>query len=272
MSRARRARARRQDLVGSIVIAMLAIAAAAGGTWWWRHNGSEARDAIGCLESADYDRLSILVDRSDALTPLQKRGVRQWVEMAVDDAAPGTRITLHALEPDHPLLVQTLFDGCRPPDGTSANRLTQNERRLCTRWREEFEKPLQTLLEATLEDASASTSPLLEAIQSVAVQDFSTFRTPDRLRRLLIVSDMLQHTAGYSHYRDDPLDYAGFASLPYARGVRASLDNVDVEIAYVGRTQHAERQTIAHGLFWEGHVEANGGRLQSIRRVTGGPS
>ena len=269
MSRARRRRARRQGILGGVVLAVLSIGALAGGAWWWQRDTAGALDALGCRQDGDHDRLSILVDRSDALTPLQKRDVQGSVEAAVAAAETGTRVALHVLAPDDPLLAVTLFEGCRPPDGTAASAWTENERRLRTRWREDFEAPLRALLRTTLEDAPAARSPLLEALQSVALRDFAS-PAPDRRHRLLIVSDMLQHTDDYSHYRGDPINYARFAELGYARRVGARLDGVDVEIAYVGRARQDARQTHAHGLFWEAHVEANGGRLLSIRRVAGG--
>ena len=271
MSRASRARRRRQNAVGHVLIGFACLALVGGGGFLgWRHVGAPDLDGTGCLVSGDHDLVSILLDRSDALTPLQKRGAQQRVRSLIEEAVPGTRVRLHVLDPDDPLLIETLFDGCRPVDGSRANALTQNERRLRARWRDEFERPLQDHLRESLRDAPADVSPLLEAIQSVALQDFAAAAAPGRDRRLLVVSDMLQHTPRYSHYRNDPLDYERFATLPYASDVGAALRDVDVEIAYVGRPAHAARQTIAHGLFWEGHVDANGGRLLSIRRLTEG--
>ena len=271
MSRVARARQRRKDALGRALLGVVALGVfTIGGFFGWQHLGADRLDEIGCLDSGDHDLVSILLDRSDALTPLQKRGAQQRVRALVEDALPGTRVRLHVLDPDDPLLVTTLFDGCRPVDGRHANAFTQNERRLRARWSEEFERPLQAHLRESLRDAPPAVSPLLEAIQSVALQDFAPALAPGRDRRLLVVSDMLQHTPRYSHYRNDPLDYARFEAMPYAREVGAALGDVDVEIAYVGRPAHSARQTIAHGLFWEGHVDANGGRLLSIRRLTEG--
>ena len=51
-------------------------------------------------------------------------------------------------------------------------------------------------------------------------------------RRLIIVSDLLQNVATYSHYTTAP-DYEQFRHSPYAKFVSTSFAGIEVEIVYL---------------------------------------
>ena len=270
MSRARRRKRGNGDRLAFLVLCVAALFAAGIGAFVVDARRDVAElDGEGCRTDGAYDALVFLFDRSDALNSIQKIDVRQRVVRAIDEAPVGTRVSFAVLDAGSPDTVSTLFRGCRPADGRNVNHLTQNERMVRERWREGFLEPLEATLDRSLSDAPSATSPIMEAIQIVALTELAPLGRTDFARRLIIVSDMIQNTKPYNQYRDS-LEPERFRRLPYASQVAARLDDTMVEVHYVGRANANRVQTTAHATFWDAWIRDNGGRVASIERIAGG--
>jgi len=270
VSRARRRAGQSANRLAKLIFAALFLVI--GAIAWYaidaRKNVS-ALDAAGCRTDGAHDKLVLLIDRSDALSAIQKIDIQGRIKQLIEDAKIGTSVTLSVLDAGTPQLVTTLFQGCRPDDGQNVNRLVQNERMIRERWQNDFLGPLDETLQSSLSDSPSSTSPLMEAIQLVALTGFKYTPAPGYQQRLVVVSDMIQNTDGYNQYKDS-LDPIQFNTLPYAARVAASLDATDIEILYVGRPSATQIQNTAHATFWDAWFRQNGGRITSIERISGG--
>src|SRR5690606_34075213 len=109
-------------------------------------------------------------------------------------------------------------------------------------------------------------SPILESIQSVALTSFA--RAPDRPRRLVVISDMLQHTEDLSHYRGEH-NFLAFRASPRWRRLRPDLAGVEVEIFYVWRDTGLDVQGASHVQFWRDVITEAGGRLVRVEALEG---
>ena len=270
VSRARRQRVKTKDRIGIVMLTVCLVAALTAGYFVVHaREKSVARNELGCTTGETPDHLVILLDRSDALLPLQKTDARRRIESYVANSGTGTRTSLWVLDPRTPELITKLFEGCQPRNGRSANVLIENERRLRARWRNEFIAPLYNSLNDALSDEPADQSPLMEAVQRIGVFEFDLDRNDIAERRLLILSDLVHHTARYSQYRD-ACDFDAFKNTSYAKSLAAPLNGVDVDVLYVGRPGQERVQTNCHGLFWEQYFADSGARLRSINRLAGG--
>ncbi len=87
-------------------------------------------------------------------------------------------------------------------------------------------------------------------------------------KKLVIVSDMLQHTDGVSLYRGVP-DFDKFRKTEYYRRVRTDLGGVQCEILYVGRETKRGIQGAAHIKFWQLYFADQNGEITRVRMVEG---
>lgn len=144
-----------------------------------------------------------------------------------------------------------------------ANELYQNPRMIRLRFEERFGEPLDTLLTDLTKGEVADRSPIMEMIRNVAYK--GEFRDETAKRRLILISDMLQHMPEYSHYRT-PVDYEAFAKSRYFEQVRPSLPGVEVRVIYLIRRGRESIQTAGHAVFWERFFKAAGAiHLNEIR-------
>ncbi|MEM9225876.1 MAG: hypothetical protein AAGA24_05130, partial [Pseudomonadota bacterium] len=80
-----------------------------------------------------------------------------------------------------------------------ANPILQNPRMIDDTWRDTFYTPLIVQIENTLRDTRQPSSPLVEAIYSIG--DRADFQASRKNRRVIVVSDLMQHSQGFSFYR-----------------------------------------------------------------------
>ena len=66
-------------------------------------------------------------------------------------------------------------------------------------WQTQFYAPLLENVEAALTDTRQPSSPLVEAVYSIA--DRADFQAGETNRRIVLVSDLMQHSEGFSFYR-----------------------------------------------------------------------
>ncbi|HEV3111394.1 MAG TPA: hypothetical protein VGY99_12955, partial [Candidatus Binataceae bacterium] len=150
-----------------------------------------------------------------------------------------------------------------------ASELTSNPQLIGKRWKMKFIEPLNKQLDTMLRGSGSKDSPIMESIQVVGVSVFDTPAFHDLAdKRLVIVSDMLQNTAGYSQYRGDE-SYSRFCTSGYFLKVRSNLEGVDVTILYLRRTDVRHLQGKRHLEFWENYFSDAKARLAHVVSIEG---
>ena len=108
----------------------------------------------------------------------------------------------------------------------------------------------------------------MESIQQVSVQEFLGKDLETVPKQLVIVSDMLQNTAGFSQYHGvEPFDT--FRQSPYYIKVRTSLSKVEVTLFYLRRSTSGNLQGRRHIEFWENYFKDAGATLVDVKSVDG---
>lgn len=262
---------RRRDHVGT---ALLAAAGAAVLLLAVAHQRltatSEARDPVTlCPVSGARGVTVVLVDRTDFLTLAQREDLRRRLRALAEEVPADTALALYAVGP--PLepgqLPAPVFRRCNPGRGDDANPWLANPARMRRRWEEGFARPAQAAIDGLLEPHVAAHSPIMEAIQLVAIAALREAR-PGAPRRLVVVSDLLQHTPEFSHYRQ-VADFRAFEQTPYFRRVWSELRDVTVTVLYLRRDGQHGRQGRAHIEFWQQYFAALGATLAGVVSVQG---
>lgn len=239
MSRRRRRRQEQlKNLIGGVVIAIVALVLI-GFFVWDQMRGGPGLDSANCPEDRRYAaQIAILVDPSDSLTVVQRSVVPRILETIEFDAPETAEIRVYPLARAGRGDTTSVLRTCVPahPDGVSS--FTGNPQ-IAARQYEEFTTSVGSELSALLDAAEDSVSPLLEGIQVAVVNAFQP-RTSDMQRQLLIVSDMLQNSPTMSFYRE-AIDFRSLARNPDYSTLRVDLSGVEVSVFLLARGGEAGR-------------------------------
>jgi hypothetical protein len=250
-------------VIGALVVALLATVV---GVMW-------ARPALGAdncvyqdkrlLKRALTDQTVILVDQSEALTETHRRFALTFIKDYVADDARfpvRSRIALFTFSKlnfesrDSPNLKPS-SDLCRPP--SHGNELYENNRKITKGFYDRFLIPVTGALEQSLTTEVGERSPILETLQLVSRSQ----EVEDGGRKtLIVVSDMLQNTEAFSHYRDRS-SYEDFVRSGFARDVQADFRDWDIMVIYLRRYRDRRLQQAAHVDFWQRYFHDAGGKI-----------
>lgn len=190
----------------------------------------------GCrLDREDPVHTIVLVDQSDPFNATDLDWVRTLLDGEARSLPRYGRLTLVVPNSASPYDPAQVFTGCSPGSGTEANPLFQNPKMIQQSWERKFHAPLMATTDEALRDTVAPSSPLMEAMYTIA--DRPDFQPGVPSRRLILVSDLMQHSPGFSMYKSGA-DEAAWSDSTLA-DMRAGLEGVEVVARIVPRQQYA---------------------------------
>lgn len=228
----------------------------------WRANDYDAKTF--CPKDGQYPRTAFLIDATDSLGGVQSKALRDLAEDLRGKLARYEWIGVYVLNEDNITVPKPEIALCNPGNEKDANPLYQNPREIRRKFDKQFAAPLRQAIDDLTKAPKQKYSPIIEMIRAVALDsDFDS----SQKRRLIIVSDMLQHTDDYTQYRGGA-DYEEWAQSSYATEFAdLSLAGVEVEIWYVKRPLLSGAQTRRHVRFWEDFFAAAGAELGAVKRL-----
>ncbi len=260
----------RKDRAGIWLFVALGVLTLAGGAYIGYDAVNRVNfDDLGCPDSGPPSKLVFLIDTSDQISPLQKLELRKRIDGHIRTAPAYSRVAIYSLVPDEKTHVRKVFDRCKPRDGTAANALTENERLLKKEWTDKFAEPVGVIINDALGPQNSTESPILEALQYVAVAEENDDPGQFQDLELIIGSDMLQNTAEYSHYRDAQ-EYSLYEAAPYSVKTALSIPSWTVRLLYIARPGYEALQSRKHVLFWEQFFMGAGAMVQSVNVLAAG--
>lgn len=205
----------------------------------------------------------ILFDLTDPLSRAQTDQLQQYLEREFETAGVGTQFTMGIVSEDEndwgatpPL--------CKPRSQKDVSSLTQNVALVQERYEERFLAPMHANLNRMISVSGANSSPIMESLQAVTAgtPGFLTFSGP---RKLVLVSDLLQHSEAMSFYRGD--DWTSFAASPAYQRLGRTLGGVDVELFAVPRDVKKLREPAVVEDFWVRYFEVQGANLPTVHTL-----
>ncbi|WFU62682.1 hypothetical protein [Bradyrhizobium brasilense] len=209
----------------------------------------------------------VLVDTSDDLPAASVREVDGILDDLITSLPPYHRLDIRVLDIQGNRS-RSLFAKCNPGDGIGLSEWTDNPRLARMRWIDSFRKPAHEAVKSSLASAKANSSPIMAAIQDIALDQFSSDHSKSIKKTLVVISDMIEHTRDYSQYRNPDLSFARFRQSPAYLKYRTDLHQALVTINYVTRPA-VMADTTRHATFWEAWVKDNSGVLVAIHRLQG---
>src|SRR5579885_670553 len=271
----RRSRKRRAGTASPIqviltVVAIVGVVAALAAVFWFANEKESALMALDrntfCPKSGPTSETAILVDRTDPLTDIQGEALEREILALANEVPKHGVLNIYEVGVGGSLL-NPVVSVCNPGDGTDVSSLDDNPKFWKQRYEQKFVSPIKLMLSQMRLDIEASTSPIMEAVQAIAVRDFGSGSTVER-KRLVVISDLLQHVKDFSLYQGVP-DFNAFWRGGYGASVRSDLADVHVTIELLHRRAAASRQTDALGKFWLDWFQAQGAVIDAFKNVAG---
>jgi hypothetical protein len=213
----------------------------------------------------------VLVDTSDDLPETTRREVLGQLDDMITTLPPFYKLDIRILDIAG-ARSRSLFSKCNPGDGAGLSEWTDNPRIARLRWIEDFRKPAAEAVKSSVAAAQSQSSPIMAAIQDIAIGEFSGATSQNARKTLYIISDMIEFTREYSQYpRAGDLTFQRYRQSPAYLKFRTDLHGATVIIRYV--TRQAGGQPLLDGTkhmeFWKAWIDDNRGAFGGVKRLQG---
>lgn len=201
----------------------------------------------------------ILIDRTDPITEIEASDIRKHLNSFARQSVVSEKIAVYEIGQAANLSATPRIVLCNPGGARSdtiEDKMSRNpvSERL---FQEKFLNGLDRILREMLVIAPQADSPIMELVQAAVVENLK-HGTSNIPRRLIIVSDLMQHSREYSHYQG--LGEQAFFDGAFFKKVATDLAGIDVRILYIKRLQGRNKQPEHHVQFWKKYFERLGAR------------
>jgi hypothetical protein len=204
----------------------------------------------------------VLLDQSERLTDGQRDFVQQTLERVVAEMKKGERLLFFTFSRNEYASLKARLAICKPQD--TANPLYETELKIRSHLRSKFVEPVLEIGATTAAEEVGTSSPILEALYAVSHSaDLEAWNTQCRL---ILISDLLQHSEIFSHYRSSP-DFRAWLDGPGGQ-MTPAMKGWNVDIIYLERMKDATRQGETHREFWQQYFFDAGAHIKSWRPVS----
>lgn len=256
--------------VGGIGLAILAFVVLVGVVTWSTSVDRPARDReTMCPEGGPSQVTAILVDTTDGLGPISRADVLGRLDDLVSDSCPDEMMIVYEASQPLTKTYEPQIRVCNPGDPDAADPLISSPELIRRALEERFKAPLTQMFQHLVDSDEAAVSPVMESIQAISVTVFKRGAYESLPKRLILISDLLQHSEHLSLYRE-PLDYDAFQRGIGAEALRTNLRDVVLEILFVSRRAHSRiGGSIGLIRFWEHWINEQGGQIERVSRIDG---
>jgi len=227
-------------IAGASMLAFIAIGAAVVSS------KPAVKDAKGC--SADMAGKTVFVlDQTDSLSEQTRTEILARVMKFVDEKVKiGELVTVFSVTELSKKNLTPSFSYCKP--AKTAEGAGQSQRFVGANYAKHFAKPLQAAISAPI--FGSKQSPLAQAIIDVSLSEY--LQHPANAR-LVVFSDLLEHTNGFSLYdhKDCQDAVSRFRASRGAAVARPSFKGVDVQLHIVPRQQVSSGTEKCRNAFWQ---------------------
>ena len=256
-------------------VLLLALAIVAGGAFAYFYFSTPARPTLDaqtlCPIAGPQGITVVLVDTSDDLPETTRREVLGMLEDMIASLPPFYKLDIRVLDIAG-VRSRSLFSKCNPGDGAGLSEWTDNPRIARLRWIENFRKPAAEAVKNSIAAAKANSSPIMAAVQDIALDQFSSAAGQRAKKTLVVISDMIEFTRDYGQYpRAGVLTFQRYKQSAAYLKFRTDLHGASVSIRYV--TRQVKGQALIDGTmhmdFWKSWIEDNGGSWDGVKRLQG---
>ena len=259
--------------VGGILLLLLAIGC--GGALAYFYFSTPARPVLDpqslCPVNGPQGITVVLVDTSDDLPDTSRREVLGELDDMITTLPPYYKLDIRVLDIAG-TRSRSLFSTCNPGDGAGLSEWTDNPRIARLRWIEDFRKPAAEAVKSSVASAKTASSPIMAAIQDIAIDQFSSAASQNARKTLYVISDMIEYTRDYNQYpRAGDLSFQRYKQSGAYLKYRTDLHGATVIIRYVTRQTGGQPllDGTKHMEFWKSWIEDSRGSFGGVKRLQG---
>ncbi|MCP1849391.1 MULTISPECIES: hypothetical protein [unclassified Bradyrhizobium] len=224
-----------------------------------------------CPVSGPQGVTVVLVDTSDELPETTRREVLGLLDEIATTLPPFHRLDVRVLDIAG-LSSRSIFSKCNPGDGAGLSEWTNNRELARKRWNDSFRKPVSEAIKNSVSPARANASPIMGAIQHIAIDEFAGNARQDVKKTLYVISDMIESTKDYSQYpRAGDLSYLRYKQSAGYLKYQTDLHGATVFVELV--TRQLNGKPVVDDLqlmkFWQEWISDNRGKVGFIKRLQG---
>lgn len=201
-----------------------------------------------CPKSGATSIEALLVDATDNLSAQQKQAFLSAFQNLRDSIPLYGRLDLYFIHNTQTSLLKPIVSLCNPGHGAEISELVGNPRHVEQTWQDGFGQPLEREITQLLNASPENESPILESIQSVVLTSLSAPIDRDKPKRIIIVSDLMQHTSNASLYRGTPTIETIFQNKSF-NSMKSDLRNIDISVWMLARDNALNRSKLVE--FWQ---------------------
>jgi hypothetical protein len=203
-----------------------------------------------------------LIDGTDKIDGDYLYRLKESISLKKDNLPVSEKLTIVRLSgnADGDPEFKKLFSKCNPGQGSQFAGITESKMRKQVQWEKGFGDELDDALNDLSKLKVGVSSPIIESINRLTYERDFGVNTPNR--NLILVSDLMQHTDDFTHYKDN-YSFSDVRNMgkPYT-GV--PLDAVEVDVIYIRRQSLKGFQTERHEKFWNRYFVQNGANLAEL--------
>lgn len=201
----------------------------------------------------------VLIDVTDTLSAQERTSLKNKISILFS-SSPNTTFSLYEIvddpaEPPSPVTNET----SPPKTVADVNPLAEHRSDIEDDWKASTSSLMAGIDQAT-QGKPSQRSPLLESVQWVALKELNAPQAISVPRKLIIVSDLLQHTEEFSFYKGIP-DFPLLKTNPNYGKLKTNLVGVEVEI-WVLRNHTENASELAD--LWRHIVFDQGGTVSKV--------
>ncbi|MDH3660550.1 MAG: hypothetical protein OEU92_11080 [Alphaproteobacteria bacterium] len=217
---------------------------------WYRLQPPRYDSQTLCLLDTEGHRTTVLVDKTDPFS--DPKVVEDAIEEAKRSLPLYGRLTIHVLDGSNNIIGPPVFDLCNPGHGDQLSSVYRNPKHVRERYEQQFEEPLDKILDDLKQPSEGNQSPIAEALVETVFNRFAGL--PPKTHEIILVSDLLENSKLGSAYKTNlSLDEAKSLVPPWLEKLP---EHTSVTSVVVKRPRVRQLQYRAIENFWQPWLDA----------------
>lgn len=226
-------------------------------------------DKTLCPNNGAVAATTVIIDGTEPLNAIQKNALMIELKKIQHDTIQYEIVQIYNITDLQDVLLKPVFNMCNPGSGKNMNSLYENPELAKKRWQRQFISPLEQSLGQAYMSKGYNHSPIMESIQSISGVSFGEL-SETCPKHLIIVSDMLQNSAGLSFYRNGIPSHTTLENSAFFAKIRTQyLKGVKVSLFLFRHPNISKRQRITHIEFWQNYFAKQGASIIHVKVIDG---
>jgi hypothetical protein len=226
-----------------LIVVLLIVVGIGAAYFYSKKNTPEIDKNTFCPKSGATSVTALLIDATDNLSVQQKQAFLSAFQSLRDSIPLSGRLDLYFIHNTQTSLLKPVVSLCNPGHGAEISELVGNPRHVEQTWQDGFGQPLEREITQLLNASPEKESPILESIQSVVLTSLSAPIDRDKPKKIIIVSDLMQHTSNASLYRGTPAIESIIQNKSFTR-MKSDLRDIDISVWMLARDNALSRSKL----------------------------